>query len=185
MVVQISGKHIDVGQSLSAHIEQGIEKVATRYFDGMSDAQVTLDKETHSFFCDITLHVSKNFVVRAKASDSDAYKAFDLASEKLEKRVGRYKSRLRDRKRHGDEDTMPALRYVVNGNDDDAGEDTPLIIAEMNSEVPTLTVGEAVMRMDLSDYPVLMFKNGKHGNLNVVYKRPDGHIGWIDPTIKG
>ncbi len=184
MSVQISGKHVDIGESLSGHIKEGVQGVAKRYFGELIDAQVTLDKESHEFFCNIILHVSKSFVVRAHGADPDAYKAFDLACEKLEKRTSRYKSRLRDRKRGGEDDVIPALQYVVNATEEDKGEDTPVIIAEMSSGLPTLSVGDAVMRMDLSDYPVLMFKNSKHGQLNVVYKRPDGHIGWIDPTIK-
>lgn len=184
MSVQVSGKHVDIGDSLKGHIEEGVQTVAKRYFGELIDAQVTVEKESHNFFCAIALHVSKNFVVRAHGEDGDAYKAFDQACEKLEKRTSRYKSRLRDRKRGGDEDMIHASQYVVNAHDEDQGEDTPVIIAEMSGNVPTLSVGDAVMRMDLSDYPVLMFKNSKHGNINVVYKRPDGHIGWIDPTIK-
>ena len=184
MSVKISGKHMEMGASLQSHMEKGVEGVAKRYFGELIDAQVTVEKDTQHFSCDIALHVSKHFVVRAKGSDVDAYKAFDSACEKLEKRVGRYKSRLRDSKRGGEDSVIPAAQYVVNTHEEDEGHDTPLIIAEMTSAVPTLSVGEAVMRMDLSDYPVLMFQNAKHGQLNVVYKRPDGHIGWIDPTMK-
>lgn len=184
MSISISGKHIDIGESLSNHIKASVDNVAKKHFGELIDANVTVTKESHNFFTEVALHVSKNFIVRARAEDSDPYRSLDLSCEKLEKRVSKYKSRLRDRKRHVD-DEIPALKYVVSATEEDKGEDTPLVIAEMASAVPTLTVGEAVMRMDLSDYPVLMFKNAKHGNLNVVYKRPDGHIGWIDPTIKG
>ena len=184
MTINISGKHIDIGESLSNHIHKGVEGIATKHFGEFTDAAVSVTKESHNFFTEIALHINKNFIVRASGEDSDAYRSFDLACEKLEKRISKYKSRLRDRKRQVD-DEIPALQYIVNATEEDKGEDTPLIIAEMASAVPTLSVGEAVMRMDLSEYPVLMFKNVKHGNLNVVYKRPDGHIGWIDPTIKG
>lgn len=184
MTVKISGKHIEVGESLKARMEKGVEGVARRYFGEIIHAQVTVEKDTLHFYCDIALHVSRNFVVRTRGSDADAYKAFDSACKKLEKRAGRYRSRLRDRKRGGDDMVLPAAKYVVNTEADDEGHDTPLIIAEMASELATLSVGEAVMRMDLSDYPVLMFQNAKHGKLNVVYRRPDGNIGWIDPTLK-
>ncbi|MBX9977212.1 MAG: sigma 54 modulation/S30EA ribosomal C-terminal domain-containing protein, partial [Alphaproteobacteria bacterium] len=118
--------------------------------------------------------------------DADAHRACDLAGERMESRIKRYKSRLRDRKRHTSNEDLfiQAQHYIVNAEDEDQGEDTPLIIAEMTSAVPTLTVGEAVMRMDLSEHPVMMFKNSKHGGLNVVFKRADGHIGWIDPSHK-
>lgn len=186
MSINITGKHIEVGESLTSHIENVVSNISQRYFGDPIEAHIVVTKETHKFFIDFSVHISKHFVVRTHGEDSDAYRACDQAAERMETRIRRYKSRLRDRKRHGDVDAsmLPAQQYIVNAHEEDQGNDTPLVIAEMSSHVPTLTVGEAVMRMDLSDQPVMMFKNSKHGGLNVVYKRPDGHVGWIDPTIK-
>jgi ribosomal subunit interface protein len=186
MSISISGKHIDVGDSLKAHIEGIVSGISHRYSGELIEAHIVVTKETHLFRVEFSAHISQHFVVRSHGDDTDAYRACDLAGERMESRIKRYKSRLRDRKRHGngEDHFIQAQQYIVNADDEDKGEDTPLIIAEMTSTVPTLTVGEAVMRMDLSDHHVMMFKNSKHGGFNVVFKRADGHIGWIDPSIK-
>eukprot|EP01037_Dinobryon_pediforme_P014762 gene14762-14891_t len=117
--------------------------------------------------------------------DEDAYRSASVAVEKLEARIKKYKNRLQDKKRHrdGEHEPMFAQQYILNA-EEDSGEDTPLIIAEMPSEISRLSVGEAVMRMDLADVPLMMFRNASNGELNVVYKRHDGHVGWIDPSRK-
>jgi ribosomal subunit interface protein len=185
MSIVITGKNIEVGEALKAHIEDLVRGVAGRYFSNdVIESHVILSKETHLFLVDLSVHVSKHFIVRTHGEDNDAHHAVSLAIEKMENRIKKYKSRLRDSKRHiSREDLLPAQQYIVN-TEEDKGEDTPVIIAEMSSEIPTLSVSEAVMRMDLGEAPVLMFKNAKHGQLNVVYKRSDGNIGWIDPSIQ-
>lgn len=184
MSINISGKHTEVGESLNNHITAGIENLSQRYFGEPIEAHVVIEKGRYNFVTDLSLHLSKNFVVRTHAEDADAYRSFDLASEKIETRIKRYKSRLRDRKRNHAEEMIPALQYTISQEHEDQGGDTPLVIAEMGGHIPTLTVSEAVMEMDLGDHPALMFKNKKHGGFNVVYRRQDGHIGWIDPQNK-
>lgn len=135
----------------------------------------------------ITVHIGHHFVVHCHGQDEDPYRSVTNALHKLQTRIKRYKNRLRNRKRHPREESveaLPALQYIVNGTEEDTGTDAPLIIAEMNSQVLALSVGEAVMRMDLSESPVLLFRNAASGQFNVVYKRPDGNVGWIDPFLK-
>lgn len=185
MSITISGKHLEVGDALRQHIENGINSISHRYFGDPIEAHVVMAKETHQYSVDLSVLITRHFVVRTHAADIDPYRCFDLAADRMEHRIQRYKSRLRDKRRRPyDEQVLAAQQYVLNVEEEDQGEDAPLIIAEMVSGIPTLTVGEAVMRLDLSDQPVMMFKNSKHGELNVVYKRNDGHIGWIDPSIK-
>lgn len=183
MKISTSGKHIEVGESLKTHIETALKTIVARQLGDVLEVQVVVSKDNYQFTTDISVHVSRHFTVRAHAQDTDPYRSCDLALEKMEARIHRYKTRLRDQKRTRDEDILPAQQYVISAEDEDKGEDTPLIIAEMSHDIQTLSVGEAVMRMDLSESPVLMFKNSKSGNFNVVYRRTDGHIGWIDPTI--
>lgn len=184
MKISTSGKHIEVGESLKAHIETTLKTIVNRHLGDVLEAQVVVSKDnTYQFTTDISIHVSRHFTVRAHAQDEDPYRSCDLALEKMEARIHRYKARLRDQKRTRDEDISPAQQYVINTQEEDKGEDTPLIIAEMSHEIHTLSVGEAVMRMDLSESPVMMFKNESSGHFNVVYRRHDGHIGWIDPAI--
>jgi len=183
MKISTSGKQIEVGESLKSHIETALKTLVKRHLGDVLEAQVIVSKDKHEFNTDISVHVSRHFTVRTHAQDGDPYRSYDLALEKMEARIHRYKARLRDQKRARDEDFLPAQHYVINTQEEDKGEDTPLIIAEMSHDIPTLSVGEAVMRMDLSDSAVMMFKNKTSGDFNVVYRRHDGHIGWIDPAI--
>lgn len=185
MKVLISGKHVDVGDSLRNHIQDKLKQVVSRYLTDAPDASVTLDKNHHLFVTDIALHAKHNLVIRAKDSDGDPYRSADMAIQKIEERMKRYSNRLRDRHRkEGHENDLTAQYYVLDSRAEDTEGDTPVIVAEMNSEILTLSVSEAVMRMDLSGNPVVMFKNAKNGQFNIVYRRGDGNIGWIDPSQK-
>jgi len=184
MKVMISGKHVEVGDSLRGHIEEKLLQVAQRYVADAVEASVTIAKEHHLFCTEISLRVSHNFIVRAHDEDTDPYRSADLVIAKLEAQMKRYRTRLRDRRRaDGQNGTIPAQYYVLEGKNTEEVDDNPLIIAEMGSEILNLSVGEAVMRMDLSASPVMMFRNNINGQLNVVYRRNDGHIGWIDPAV--
>lgn len=191
MPITITGKHLEIGDSLRDFIGQELRKVVSQYMGGdILEAQVTISKshiskEKSAFKADISVHISRNFVAHCHGQDEDAYRSVSEAIEKLESRIKKYKNRLQDKKRHRDGEHEPtfAQQYVLSA-EEDSGEDTPLIIAETASEISRLSVGEAVMRMDLADAPVMMFRNASNGELNVVYKRQDGHIGWIDPTHK-
>lgn len=188
MKIIVSGKNIDTGESLKQHIETTIKNMVEKYFGDILEVHVNLSKDGFRFISEISFHVSRHFIVRAHGEESDPYRSFDLTLHKIEKRIQRYKSRLRGRKRHGapelnGSEEMLGSRYVINHlAEDNTQEDVPLIIAEMNSEIPTTSVSEAVMRMDLTEDTVMMFRNAASGQFNVVYRRPDGHIGWIDPS---
>jgi len=182
MKVMISGKHVEIGDSLRSHIEEKLLQVTQRYVGEAVESTVTLTKERHLFFTEISLHVGHNFVVRAQEEDTDPYRSVDLTIAKLEAQMKRYRTRLRDRRRGETQNgNTPAHYYILEGNAEEDTGDNPLIIAETGSEILNLSVGEAVMRMDLSASPVMMFRNNMSGQLNVVYRRDDGHIGWIDP----
>lgn len=186
MKIQISGKHIEIGESLKTHIETALKAVVERHLGDVVEAHVTLSKATaFQFETDVAVHIGRHFVVRSRGEDNDPYRSCDLALEKMESRIHRYKARLRDRHRHQDVNAaqmVSAQQYIINSSAEDKGEDTPIIIAEMTSEIPTLSVGEAVMRMDLSDSSAMMFRNPTNGQFNVVYRRTDGNVGWIDPA---
>lgn len=185
MKIIVSGKNIEIGAALKQHCEAELNSFIEKHALTALESYVLVSKLGHFFFIDITLHVSHNFTIRAHAEDGDPYRAVNLTLSKIESRINRYKKRLRDKKRHAKEDVVTfAQQYVLNSEAEDTGEDTPIIIAEAPHEIETLSVGEAVMRMDLGNQTVMMFKNPRSGELNVIYRRPDGNIGWIDPTQK-
>lgn len=185
MAITITGKHIEVGESLSTHVKDALSNTIHRYMDEPLEGSVVMSKENLHFRADITVHISKNFNMCCHGLDGDAYKAFDAALHKLEGLIRKYKTRLRDRKRkEGDYHALPASYYVIDtAKQEDTGE-APAVIAESAHEVIKLSVGDAVMRLDLSGHPVLLFRNASNNELNVVYRRQDGNIGWIDPTKK-
>lgn len=180
----VSGKHIEIGDSLTHHIQEKLEQLVKRYVENALETHITLTKDRHLFHTEISLHVSHNVIVRAKSDDVDPYRSANLAIEKIENRMQRYRNRLRDKRRrdaHADVG-LSAAQYIVNTEAEDTGEDTPLIIAETQSEIPQISVSEAVMRLDLSDSSVYLFKNPNNGQLNAIYRRDDGHIGWVNPN---
>lgn len=182
MSVHIAGHQMDVGESLKTHIETSLKGLLEKYVGEMYESHVHLSKNHHEFIADLSVHVSKNLVIHSKGHDADAYKCFDDALAKLEKRIKKYRSRLRDNKRQQDIKAIAAMYSVFNHEAEDDGADTPVVIAEMAYEIHHLTVSEAVMKLDLADSPVVMFKNAANDKLSVVYRRKDGNIGWIDPS---
>lgn len=159
----------------------------TKYFSKAHDANVMFSREAHLFRADITVHPVRGVVVQSHASGEDAYAAFDSSLERISKQIRRYKRRITNHHaRRSAEEALPALQYIIapesEGEDELPEEAQPAIIAEMPTEIATLSVSEAVMRMDLADVPAMMFRNRANGGLNVVYRRTDGNIGWIDPS---
>ena len=185
MDVSVKGKHVDVGEALRDHVIDHIDKSVRKYFDRALDASVTFSREGRSFRADISVHPGRGMVVQGGGGGGDAYAAFDGALGRIAKQLRRYKRRLKDHhKGRGEDDLIAAQKYVIAPDEDEEVlvDAQPTIIAELSTKIATLTVGDAVMRMDLADYPVVMFRNSAHGGLNVVYRRPDGNIGWIDPN---
>ena len=192
MRIAVNGKQMDVGAALQGHVQDELGALVTKYFEQALDATVVFSKEAHFFRCDITVHAGRGVTVKGGAEANDPYPAFDGAADRIGKQLRRWKRRLKDHKgRAGDEEEagMPAQSYVLAGpgDEEEAAEafpedSNPMVVAEMPTEIPSCSVSNAVMRMDLADQPAMMFRNSAHGRLNVVYRRPDGNIGWIDPA---
>ncbi len=183
MKLSVSGKQIDIGQALRQHVEDGMTASIAKYFGNAVDAQVVVSRDGKQFHTEIAVHIGKGIEVHAQSSADDAYIAFDIAAGHMVKRLRRYKRRLRDHHRNAKRaETIAAQQFILAGDegaDDSAAE--PVIIAEMETEIASLTVSEAVMRMDLANQSALMFRNRAHGGLNMLYRRDDGNIGWVDP----
>jgi len=196
MQLTVTGKQTDIGDALRRHAESSLGSILDKYFKTAIEAHVVLSKEAHLSRVEISIHIGRGIVVNARAAASEAYAAFDAAAERLAKQLRRYKRRLRDHHAKAREPAAAserAMDYVLApiGEDETDGEEVetdgangaPAVIAEMSTELPNLTVGEAAMRIDLAEAPVLLFRNRSHGELNLVYRRVDGNIGWIDPEL--
>lgn len=188
MHIQVSGQQIDIGEALRTHVAEKLNSGVAKYFDQTLDASVAFARERERFVCNVAVHVHSGLTLRADAAATEIYAACDAAIERLEKQLRRHKSRLKSHKGRAaaDGEMLRASYYVIDGEAEEAAdgaEARPAIIAESPATVATLKVGDAVMRLDLSGAPVLLFRNAGHGGLNVVYRRSDGHVGWIDPAF--
>lgn len=190
MLVQITGKKFDVGEALSEHTEDKIHDLVRKYSLEPVECTVVIFKaNSHDVRVDLDLHLSREVHVRAHAETDDPHVSVDTAIHNLEKRIRKHKSRIVDhqKKRDVDFEKLPAQQYVLNplGEEDTtsmSSEGYPLIIAETKTHIPHLTVVEAVTHMDLGDQNAVVFHNEAVGRINVVYRRSDGNIGWIDPA---
>lgn len=203
MQVQVSGKHVDVGEALGSRISQELEDGIGKYFErGAQDAEVVVSKDGHGFKVDCWVRLASGQAIVTTGLGGDAHGAFSDSLDKLEKRVRRYKRRLKDHhigpKGLSPEKTEDAAREVARSivlrNPDEVEDDTfgdagapdepppvGMVIAETQAEIRTITVGRAVAELDMTGYPLVVFRNAAHGGLSVVYRRPDGNVGWIDP----
>jgi len=191
MQLTVKGKQLDVGDALRTHVADSLSAAVGKYFTKPLEANVVLSREAHLFKADIQVHVGRGILVQSASEADQPYPAFDTACEKIAKRLRRYKSRLRNH--HGNEgngaDALPARYQILEAEADTHhvdGEEVaeavhPVVIAEMQTQIETLTVSEAVMRMELGELPALMFRNRAHGGINLVYRRADGNVGWVDP----
>ena len=187
MQIQITGKHIDIGDALRSHIETRLQSFRERFFEGSVHGHVTLEKRRSFFLTDCTLHLATGLMLQAHAEEAAAMSSADAALSHLEKQLKKYKQRLKDHHRSPRQEkfSREASAYVIEHNEDHEGEEPQglhaAVIAEASSKIPELSVGEAVMQLDISTTSFVLFHNSKEGRLNVVYRRPDGNIGWIDP----
>ena len=187
MRYQITGKHIDIGEALQTHVKTELGEAVQKYAGRPTDAAVIFSKSAHEFICEATVHLSTGLTASAKGHATDIYAAFDATCEKMEKQLRRYKRRLKDHHKDRAEpvELYGASAYILAGETEESETEPdtlqPIIVAEMETKIPSLTVGEAVMQMELAGAPVLVFKNEKKNGVNVVYRREDGNIGWIDP----
>ena len=188
MRYQISGKQIDVGEALQSHVKSELGETVEKYSQRPTDANVIFSRNAHEYLCDATVHLSTGLTASATGHATEIYAAFDACREKMDKQLRRYKRRLKDHHKERAEpvEFAEAPMYVLaaNGETGDSEPETlqPMIIAEMETKIPSLSVGEAVMQMELSGLSVLVFRNEKSGGVNVVHRRDDGNVGWIDPS---
>ena len=190
MQITVAGKQVDLSDALRTRVSTQMDTIAGKYFDHALEANVTFSRARSFFTCDINVHAGRGLQLRGEGEAADANTAFDDAAEHIAKRLRRYRRRVNDHHRDTAHRERPesARQYILMEEDGGAATDGrsldeayATVIAETQTEISSLSVGEAVMRMDLADQAVMMFRNSANGVLNVVYRRDDGHIGWIDP----
>src|SRR5262245_48549169 len=191
MPFRVSGKNMDIGEALRARINQRVADATAKYFDGGFSGHVTIGKEGFGFRTECAIHLDSGITLEAEAIAADAYASADQAAERIEKRLRRYKRRLKDHQAgRGDgqgreRGAIDAPSYVIaapeHDADDEVTEWNPVIIAESTTALKRLSVSEAVMELDMTGAAVVVFRHAGHGRVNLVYRRADGHIGWIDP----
>lgn len=195
MHITVAGKQVATSDALRAHVEDGLGTITAKYFDHALEARVTFRKDAKGsagghFACDINLHAGRGLMMRGEGQGVDAHKAFDQAAEHVAKRLRRYRRRVNEHARGAAAEREPRetmREYVVQPVEDAEeapeinGAEHPAVVAEPLGELHQLTVGEATMRLELAGHPVVVFRNRASGGINVVYRRQDGHVGWIDP----
>lgn len=195
MHITVAGKQVATSDALRAHVEKELGAITAKYFDHALEARVTFHKAAKGsngghFSCDIHLHAGRGLTLRGEGHGPDAHRAFDEAAEHIAKRLRRYRRRVNEhaRGKAAEREQVELARQYLVRQEEDAeeaaaitGAEHPAVVAEPAAELHLLSVGEAVMRLDLSGAPVLVFRNSANRAINVVYRRPDGHIGWIDP----
>ena len=193
MQITVSGKQVELSDALRTRVSDHLDVIASKYFDHAMEAHVTFSRARSFFICDINVHAGRGLRLRGEGEAADANSAFDDAAEHIAKRLRRYRRRVNEHARDTANRERPeAARQYILRQEDNAAAAAPngggeaiayaTVIAEQMTEISLLSVGEAVLRMDLADQPVLMFRNTTTNELNVVYRRSDGNIGWIDPS---
>lgn len=190
MDIRVSGHRVDVGAALKVHVEERLNGIADKYFSRALRAQVTFEKGPHDngFACDIIAHVMQGVVLKGSGSSpSSAHHAFDEAAAKIEKQLRRYMSRLKARHSAAAAvATLPELDgagYTIfqSSGEEEEPSDNPVIVAETRVDIPDSSVSDAVMMLDLRNTTALMFRNSMTGAYNMIYRREDGNIGWVEP----
>ena len=186
MQLSVKGKQIDVGDALRSHVETQLKEIVGKYFSESPDAHVTFSREGNLYRVDITVHAARGITLQVIADASEPYPAFDQAAGRMQQRLRRYKNKIKHHHHNENRETAVMAPYaVLQSADHDREEDVaenPVVVAEMTTPISTLSVSEAVMHMDLGNLPALMFRNRANGGLNMIYRRADGHIGWVDPA---
>jgi ribosomal subunit interface protein len=191
MGLRISGKNLDVGEAIRTQAEDRVGSALGKYYEGTFNGHVTLAKDGTGFRSDAVLHLSSGMTLEASGTAHDAYQSLDRMVDRIEKRLRRYKRRLKDHSgnAHARRALMEMPSYVIEAPSEDTEEDHtdqmtgthPAIVAETTRSLHDLSVGDAVSELDLTGSPVLVFRNAGNGRVNIVYRRRDGNIGWIDP----
>ncbi len=191
MPFRVSGKNIDVGQALRERISARVAEALQKYFDGGYSGHATVARDGYGFRTECAVHLDSGITLHADAQAADAYESADRAALRIEKRLRRYHRRLKEHHaRHNSQKAALAAAlsvpsYVIAAPEEESEEEitefNPVIIAESTTALKRLSVSEAVMELDLTGAPVVVFRHAGHGRVNIVYRRADGHIGWIDP----
>ena len=187
MSFRISGKNIDVGDALRDRIGDRIAEAMDKYFDGGYSGHVTLSRDGFGFRTECAIHLDSKITLEAEGMAPDPYASADQAALRIEKRLRRYHRRLKDHRldRRDDRASIDAASYIIAAPEPDSEAEfdgfTPVIIAESTTKLKQLSVSDAVTELDMTGAPVLVFRHAKHGGVNIVYRRVDGHFGWIDP----
>lgn len=183
MSITVAGKNVEIGESLKGFIVQEVEKMTQQDLGDVVAAHAVIDKDNSLFVCDLSIHVSRSFSLRSTGQDADPYKAVALAISLLKQRTRKYRARLRKMERQRrTTDNMDLSRFVLaDVQEEEELQEAPLVIAEMPDALQTMSVGDAVMQLDLAELPVFVFRNPSTGQMNVVYRRSDRNIGWIAP----
>ncbi|MEO0619634.1 MAG: ribosome-associated translation inhibitor RaiA [Pseudomonadota bacterium] len=188
MNIRITAKNLDIGESLRAYVDDRVQELSEKYMGAPLSGSVTVEKIRNMFVTGCNIQLRTGLMLQASGQAAEAYASAEAAFERLEKRIRRYKRRLKDHHGPGGDALEPnAVDYVVQNEDEDdtgagAEDSAPLIIAESQQTVREISVSEAVMQLNLTDAPIVVFRNAGHGRLNVVYRREDGHVGWFDPS---
>ncbi|HEX7791738.1 MAG TPA: ribosome-associated translation inhibitor RaiA [Afipia sp.] len=197
MTLRVSGKSISIGEALRDRVSERTNEVLRKYFDGNYSGHITFSKDGFGFRTDCALHLDSGITLEADSIAADAYVSADQALLLIEKRLRRYKSRLKDRSARKAFAATEALSdlngavldapsYVIEApshEDEDGNEFNPVIIAEATTSLKRYSVSEAVMELDLTGAPVMVFQHGSSGRVNIIYRRPDGNVGWVDPPV--
>ena len=202
MQIKVTGKNLDIGSAFQEHVESRLRDIAEKYFNGVTSAMVVVEKQRSTFTAEIVMHLTTGLVMQAKGRADEVYAAFDQALERMEKRLRRYKRKLKSHVRHRGQkavarhaapsfvvapepeveaDTLLAEPETQEAEQAAELELTPTVVAETEEHIAELTPGEAVMQLELQEQAFLLFRNAAHGGINVVYKREDGHVAWVDP----
>jgi ribosomal subunit interface protein len=186
MSFRVSGKNLDVGDALRERINDRIAETVGKYFDGGYSGHATLAKDGFGFRTECAIHLDSKITLHAEGIAPDAYASADQAAARIEKRLRRYHRRLKDhRAERNDEPSIDAASYIIAAPEDEgeteSGAFTPVIIAESTTALKRLSVSDAVTELDMTGAPVVVFRHAAHGGINIVYRRADGHFGWIDP----
>jgi ribosomal subunit interface protein len=185
MAIQVTGKNLDLGEALRSHVQERIAHTVEKFIGRETNGHVRIEKEHGECRTNCSIHLWQGMSLAAQGVAADAYQSADRACERLEKRVRRYNRRVKRRGGETPRKLTSATDYVIQAageGGEEQDEDNPVIIAEAEMPVHEMAVSDAVMQMDLSDRSVVVFRNASHGQINVIYRRDDGNIGWVDPA---
>ena len=187
MPLRVSGKNLDIGDSLRQHVVSRVNVAVGKYFDGGVTGHVTLGRDGSAYRSDCTLHLSSGITLQAEGKAHEPYASFEQAAERIEKRLRRYKSRIKERKHDKAEaGGVTVASYVLEAPDQEteapAEDFAPTVIAETTTRLGAMTIAAAVMELDMTGVTVLPFRHAASGRVNIIYRRNDGNIGWLDPA---